>query len=96
MHACVYVCVCVCVCNAQGDDKKLFVWEYGIGTAPMKHVAEPWMHSMPTMTCAPEDDGSLGVWGCEGVGVQGLGASGVCTCNPLHRCLGARAEGWGL
>ena len=21
------------------DDKKLFVWEYGIGTAPMKHVA---------------------------------------------------------
>ena len=23
----------------QSDDKKLFVWEYGIGTAPMKHVA---------------------------------------------------------
>ena len=42
---------------STGDDKKLFVWEYGIGTAPMKHVSEPWMHSMPSMTCAPLDDG---------------------------------------
>jgi len=40
------------------DDKKLFVWEYGIGTAPMKHVAEPWMHSMPAVTAAPSDNGN--------------------------------------
>lgn len=42
----------------SADDKKLFVWEYGIGTAPMKHVSEPWMHSMPAVTAAPEDDGN--------------------------------------
>jgi pre-mRNA-processing factor 17 len=39
---------------STGDDKKLFVWEYGIGTAPMKHVSEPWMHSMPAVTAGDE------------------------------------------
>ena len=31
------------VWTQTADDKKLFLWEYGIGTAPMKHVAEPWV-----------------------------------------------------
>lgn len=43
---------------STGDDKKLFLWEYGIGTAPMKHVSEPWMHSMPAVTAAPSNNGN--------------------------------------
>jgi len=42
----------------SSDDKKIFLWEYGIGTAPMKHVSEPWMHSMPAITPMPHDDGN--------------------------------------
>uniref|UniRef100_A0A7S4KY98 Pre-mRNA-processing factor 17 n=1 Tax=Guillardia theta TaxID=55529 RepID=A0A7S4KY98_GUITH len=43
---------------STADDKKLFLWEYGIGTAPMKHISEPWMHAMPAVTAAPFDNGN--------------------------------------
>ena len=35
------------------DDKKVLVWEWDIGV-PVKYIAEPDMHSMPTTTIHPE------------------------------------------
>ena len=36
----------------SSDDKSIRVWEYGIPVV-MKYIADPTMHSMPTVTASP-------------------------------------------
>ena len=39
---------------STSDDKKIFVWEYGIPVV-IKHVSEPDMHAAPAVAKHPED-----------------------------------------
>ena len=44
---------------STSDDKKLFVWEYGLPVV-VKHIADPTMHSIPTVTPHPSGRYFLG------------------------------------
>ena len=44
---------------STSDDKKVFVWEYGLPVV-VKHIADPSMHSIPTVTVHPSGRYFLG------------------------------------